>query len=86
MLRHKNSFDCPSKVYKCFCQGETDSKRHTYHEIFEHLRTDCPEVMMHCQFCHTACTHPKKAQLAAYSLNDDTLLHHSHTGNTEKTH
>lgn len=48
MIKHKNSFECPSKVYKCFCQSANDEKRYSYNDIFEHLRNDCPDVIMHC--------------------------------------
>jgi len=79
MQDHKRSLDCPSKVYKCFCQGHDDTKRFSYQEIFKHLREECEEVVMHCQFCHTSCTHDTGDKMAfTLRKHDDHLKAFNH--------
>ena len=51
MTLHKNNHDCPSKKFKCFCQGANDTFRYSYEELMIHLTVECDSVKIHCYFC-----------------------------------
>lgn len=51
MVRHRQSEECPSKLYSCFCQEGSKACKYSLCELQSHLKEECQQVKIQCAFC-----------------------------------